>query len=64
MNIVTLCTGSWKNGYAAVFSLTVFQICCVHVLIVNQSFVVTRDDSAVVTKLLVLPIEAYWNSRQ
>jgi hypothetical protein len=64
MNIVTLCTVSWKNGCATVFSLTVFEICCIHVRVVNQSVVVTRGDSAVVTRLRALPVEAYWNSRQ
>ena len=64
MNTVTLYTGSWKNGCATVFSLTLFEICCVHVRIVNQSVVMTRDDSAVVTRIRALPAEAYWNSRQ
>jgi len=60
MYIVTLCTGPWKNGCATVFSLTVFEICCVHVRVVNQN-VVTRDDRAVATKLRALPVEEYWN---
>jgi hypothetical protein len=58
MNIVTLCTGSWKNGYATVFSLTLFEVCCVHFHIFNQRVVVTRDDSAVVNRLRALPVEA------
>jgi hypothetical protein len=37
---------------------------CFHVLVVNQSVVVKRDDSAVVTRLRALPAEVYWNSRQ
>jgi len=64
MYIVTLCTGSWNNDCATVFSLTVFEICCVHIHVVNQSVVVTRDDSAVVTTLRALPVEAYRNPRQ